>query len=55
MLAGYERRNRWVAPVVRAVLSRLVGWHYDGSESARRRLVGELPMVAFRPIGASTG
>ena len=55
VLAGYERRNRWVAPVVRGVLSRLVGWHDDGSEAARRRLVGELPLVAFRPIGPSTG
>jgi len=55
VLAGYERRNRWVTPVVRAVLSRLVGWHYDGSETARRRLAGELPMVAFRPIDPSAG
>ena len=49
VLVGYERRNRWVAPVVRRVLSRLVGWDYDGSDGARRRLAGELPMVALWP------
>ena len=49
VLAEYERRNRWVAPVVRGVLSRLVGWSYDGSPAARMRLVRELPMVGFRP------
>lgn len=49
VLAGYERRNRLVAPVVRRVLTMLVGWRYDGSDIARRRLVGELPFVAFRP------
>jgi deazaflavin-dependent oxidoreductase (nitroreductase family) len=48
-LADYERRNRWLAPVVRLVLSRLVGWRYDGSEAARLRLVTELPVVGFRP------
>ena len=49
VLAAYERRNRLVAPLVRAVLSRLVGWRYDGSESARRALVQELPMIGLRP------
>ena len=48
-LADYERRNRWLAPVVRRVLSRLVGWRYDGSAGARLRLVSELPVVGFRP------
>jgi deazaflavin-dependent oxidoreductase (nitroreductase family) len=48
-LAGYERRNRLVAPLVRLVLSRLVGWRYDGSDTARWRLAGQLPLVAFRP------
>jgi deazaflavin-dependent oxidoreductase (nitroreductase family) len=47
-LADYERRNRVVAPVVRRVLSWLVGWRYDGSAAARDRLVKELPLVAFR-------
>lgn len=48
-LAAYERRNRWAAPVVRLVLSRLIGWRYDGSPAARARLARELPMVGFRP------
>jgi hypothetical protein len=33
------------------VLSALVGRHYEGSDAARRRLVRELPLVAFRPAG----
>jgi deazaflavin-dependent oxidoreductase (nitroreductase family) len=53
-LAAYERRNRWLAPVVRRVLGWLVGWHYDGSPGARRRLVGQLPMIAFRPADEAT-
>jgi deazaflavin-dependent oxidoreductase (nitroreductase family) len=48
-LAEYEHRNRWVGPVLRRVLSWLVGWTYDGSPEARRRLAHELPCVAFRP------
>jgi len=49
VLDRYERRHRWIAPVIRPVLSRLVGWRYDGSSEARLRLVSELPMVALRP------
>jgi deazaflavin-dependent oxidoreductase (nitroreductase family) len=49
VLAGYERRNRLAAPVVRAVLSRLVGWRYTGTDAERRRLVAERPLVALRP------
>lgn len=49
VLAAYERRNRLLAPVLRLVLSRLVGWRYDGSPAGRQRLVAELPLVAFRP------
>jgi hypothetical protein len=50
-LAGYERRNRAIAPVVRRVLSWLVGWRYDGTEEKRLALVSELPMLALRPTG----
>lgn len=50
VLADYERRNRWVGPMVRRVLSWLVGWRNDGSNEARRRLVRQLPVVAFRPV-----
>ena len=49
VVAGYERRNWFAAPVIRMVLSRLLGWHYDGTEGARRRLAMELPLIAFRP------
>jgi hypothetical protein len=49
VLAQYEHRNRYIAPVVRRVLSWLVGWHYDGTEVKRLALVSELPMVALCP------
>lgn len=49
VVADYERRNRLFAPVVRFALSRLLGWTYRGSETERRRLAAELPLVAFRP------
>jgi deazaflavin-dependent oxidoreductase (nitroreductase family) len=49
VLAGYEQRNRIAARFLRAALSKLAGFRYDGSESARRRLVEVLPLVAFRP------
>jgi hypothetical protein len=54
VLAAYERRNRVVAPLVRVVLSRLVGWRYDGSPPAREHLVMERPILAFRPAVATT-
>jgi deazaflavin-dependent oxidoreductase (nitroreductase family) len=49
MLADYECRNRLIAPIVRAVLSRLLGWHYDATAAARRRAVEQLALVGFRP------
>jgi hypothetical protein len=42
--------TRCTAPIVRRVLTRLVGWPYDGSGPVRARLVGQLPMVGFRPL-----
>jgi deazaflavin-dependent oxidoreductase (nitroreductase family) len=54
VLADYERRNRAIRPVVRRALSWLLGWPYDGSELARRRMARQLPMVAFRPGHASS-
>jgi deazaflavin-dependent oxidoreductase (nitroreductase family) len=51
VFAEYERRNRVIAPIVRRVLSWLLGWHYDGSPEARRRMAGQLPLVALRPRG----
>jgi len=47
ILDGYERRNRLAAPLIRFVLSRLLGWRYDGSAQARRRAAEALPLVAF--------
>ena len=47
VLADYEKRNRIAAPLVRAVLSKLAGFDYDGSELSRRQLVQVLPLVAF--------
>ena len=49
--AAYERRNWVVAPGVRWTLTALLGWPYDGSPQARRRMVEELPMVALSPAG----
>lgn len=49
VLAGYERHNRYIAPIIRRVLSWLVGWHYDGTPAKRLQLVSELPMIALRP------
>ena len=53
VIAGYERRNRIVAPIIRSVLSRLLGWRYHGSDNERQRLVGQLPFIAFRPAAAT--
>jgi deazaflavin-dependent oxidoreductase (nitroreductase family) len=53
VLAEYERRNRYVAPVIRRVLSWLVGWRYDGTQASRQRLVSELPMVGLRPSSSA--
>ncbi|WP_406636712.1 nitroreductase family deazaflavin-dependent oxidoreductase [Amycolatopsis sp. WGS_07] len=52
-LADYERRNRLLRPVLHPVLSKLLGWRYDGSAAARRRMAQQLPIVAFRPRGAT--
>jgi deazaflavin-dependent oxidoreductase (nitroreductase family) len=49
VLAGYERRNRLVAPLVRALLSRLSGFPYDGSRAAQERVIQALPVLALRP------
>ena len=48
-VADYERRNRFMAFVVRAGLSWLAGWRYDGTEAARRCLAAQFPFVAFTP------
>jgi deazaflavin-dependent oxidoreductase (nitroreductase family) len=53
VLAEYERRNRFARPVLRRVLSLLLGWPYRGTDADRRRAVAVLPLVALRP--ATTG
>ena len=49
VMRAYEHRNRFITPVVHAGLSWLLGWNYRGSEDDRRRLVRQLPLIAFRP------
>ena len=49
VIQRYEHRNRLIAPIVRAGFSWLLGWRYRGSENDRRRLVRQLPLIAFRP------
>ena len=49
VLVGYQRRNRFIAPIVRLGFSWLLGWKFDGSEEHRRRLAAQLPFIAFRP------
>ena len=48
-LAAYERAHPIIDPIVRRVLSRMLGWRYAGTAADRERLARELPMVAFRP------
>ncbi len=49
VIRAYERRNRWMGPMVRAGLSWVAGWRYRGDEEDRLRLVRQLPLVAFSP------
>ena len=48
VITGYEQRNWLIAPIIRLVLSHLLGWRYDGSLGDRRRLISQLPLIAFR-------
>jgi hypothetical protein len=47
VIERYEYRNRFIAPLVRAGFTWLLGWSY--SESDRCRLVSQIPLLAFRP------
>ena len=49
VITGYQRRNRLIAPIIRSVLSRLLGWRFNGSQVDCRRLAAQLPVIAFRP------
>jgi deazaflavin-dependent oxidoreductase (nitroreductase family) len=55
MVEDYECRNRIASPVVRAVLSRLAGFRYDGTPESRHRLVEAPPLIAFRPKSETDG
>jgi deazaflavin-dependent oxidoreductase (nitroreductase family) len=49
VVTSYEQCNRFMLPIVRGVLSRLLGWNYTGSDADRRKLVQQLPLIGFRP------
>ena len=64
VLADYEHRNRAIGPVVRRLLSWLLGWRYDGSPAARRRWPAQLrwsrcdqpaEVAACAPTGSASG
>jgi hypothetical protein len=47
MFSAFEGRNRLLMPVARPFISRLAGFRYDGSATARRRLLEKMPLLAF--------
>lgn len=49
VIRDYEHRNRFIASIVRAGFSWLLGWKYHGDPDDRRRLVQQIPLLAFRP------
>lgn len=53
VIQNYEHRNRFIAPIVRAGFSWLLGSRYRGSDIDRQRLVKKLPLLAFRPSGVA--
>jgi len=55
VIEQYEHRNRLIAPIVRAGFTWLLGWRYRATETDRRRLVRQIPLLAFRPRSGSTG
>ena len=48
-LQRYEEHSGMPKGLVRSVLSRLLGWRYDGSVQARRRAVEQLTLLGLRP------
>jgi len=48
VITGYEQRNWLIATIIRRVLSHLLSWRYSGSPGDRRRLIAQLPLIAFR-------
>lgn len=53
LLTWYEGHSGLPKSLVRSVLSRLLGWRYDGSAEARRRAGEQLPLLGFRPAARS--
>lgn len=54
VFADYEeRRCRRTKSIEWALVTHMVGWRYDGSDESRRRLVRQLPMLAFWPADSS--
>ena len=49
VIRDYEYRNRLIAPVIRSGFSWLVGWKYHSTDPDRRRLISQIPLLAFRP------
>ena len=49
VIRSYEHRNRFIAPIVRAGFSWLVGWKYRSTDDDRRRLASQIPLLAFLP------
>ena len=49
VVAGYERRNRAAGWLIRRTISSLAGWPYDSTDESRQRLIGQLPVITFRP------
>jgi len=49
VIRGYEHRNRFIGPIVRAGFSWLVGWKYRSTDTDHQRLVSQIPLLAFRP------
>jgi hypothetical protein len=49
VLTDYERRNRLAGPLLRRVLSALVGRPYRGADADRRHAVTVLPLLALGP------
>ena len=47
VLADYESRHRYARGVTRWVISKLVGWRYDGTEEQRRTVARQLPIVVL--------
>lgn len=47
LLERYERQSGLPRRFVWAVLSRLLGWRYDGTPAARRRAAEQMPMIAL--------